>query len=131
MLIKSLFSISALALSLVACGSASSESVSHAGQASTREQPDFTACTTDDDCVAIKQAAPGCCDNGWLVSVNTDSVQSYADANACSAPAVCPHYVVKDTRVASCDATSNACVLIAGPVAATGDDDGGSDTTAN
>jgi len=137
MFIKPLFSISALAflafsMSLAACGSApSSETVSHTGQASTAADPAFTACTSDDDCVAIQQAAPGCCNNGWLVAVNTSSIEAYEDANTCTGPLICPQYIVNDTRVASCDATSSLCTLIAAPVASTGDDDGGSDAASN
>ena len=135
MLIKSLFSLSVLALSIAACGSpSSSESLSHTGQASTGPgasvaDPAFTSCAVDDDCVATKLAAPGCCDNGWLVAVRSDAVQAYDDANTCSAPLVCPHYMVNDTRVAHCG-TSNACELANAP-AATTDDDAGTDTTSN
>jgi hypothetical protein len=127
----SLLSISALGFSLAACGSAvSSEAVSHTGQASTAADPAFTACTTDDDCVAIKQAAPGCCDNGWLVAVNTTSADAYDGANTCTpATLICPKYIVNDTRVASCDATSNACTLVNAPITSTGDDDSGTSTS--
>ena len=128
--IRSTFSIAALAFSLAACGSApSSEAVSHTGQASTAADPAFTACATDDDCVAIKQAAPGCCNYGWLVAVNTSSVEAYDDANSCASALICAHYFVNDTRVPSCDATSNVCTLVNAPAALTGDDDGGNTTS--
>jgi hypothetical protein len=122
------FASPVLFCSLTACGSApTSESTGRSGQAATiapqaNVDPAFTGCVTDDDCVAIPQA--GCCDNGWLVAVNSCSVADYTAANACqtSSP-ICPMYIVNDTRVAVCDPSSNACTLVQ-PTAASTDDAG-------
>jgi len=121
----------AMALALSACGSPlPSESVGHTGQAATAVDPAFTSCLSDFDCVAIPQA--GCCHNGWLVAVSVGSVDDYDAANACTSqqPNICPQYVVNDTRVPSCDATSGACVLVQPAAATPGDDAGAGDDAA-
>ncbi len=73
--------------------------------------PEFYACEADSDCVAIEQAS--CCPNGYLVAVNNCEVKAYDKKYACeNPPAVCPLYVVKDSRVAQCDFTKHQCQMI-------------------
>jgi hypothetical protein len=70
-----------------------------------------TACTTDDDCVAISKG--GCCPNGELVAVNKTHEKSYDKSHTCKTPpTACPLAMRLDTRVAQCN-TKNKCALIA------------------
>jgi hypothetical protein len=108
-----LCSLVGLGLLGAACGSAPpAELDGKSGQAQTATpvDPAFTPCAFDSDCVAVPQA--GCCSNGWLAAVNTDLVNAYDCANACSEPAICAQYVVVDTRVALCDNASLACEMV-------------------
>ena len=67
--------------------------------------------TCDADCVAIEKA--GCCPNGFIVAVNKDEVKAYETKYACTTPpAICPMFVVKDTRVAQCDFQAHTCQMI-------------------
>lgn len=76
-----------------------------------KSHPEFYKCDVDADCVAIEKA--GCCPNGYLVAVNKDQVKAYDDKYACTnPPAACPHFIVKDTRVAQCDFAAHRCLMI-------------------
>lgn len=76
-----------------------------------KSHPEFYQCNVDADCVAIEKA--GCCPNGFLVAVNKDEVKAYAAKYACTTqPAVCPLFVVDDTRVAQCDIPNHQCQMI-------------------
>jgi hypothetical protein len=76
-----------------------------------KAHPEFYACQTDSDCVAIEKA--GCCPNGFLVAVNKDEVKAYETKYACTAqPAACPLFVVHDTRVSQCDFNTHSCQMI-------------------
>jgi hypothetical protein len=114
---KSLATLAAcsLALAAAACGSAPSSEVaesSNQAMTSPAADPAFTPCAFDSDCVAVPQA--GCCNNGWLVAVNSDLVDDYNTANTCTVHnMMCMQYVVVDTRVAVCDNTSLACQMVA------------------
>jgi hypothetical protein len=71
----------------------------------------FITCQQNTDCVAILK--PGCCSNGWKVAVNRDHVAQYKAANACQqVHPICPLYVIDDTRVAECNATSHTCQMV-------------------
>jgi hypothetical protein len=114
---KSLATLAAcsLALAAAACGSAPpSENAASSNQAETATpiDPAFTPCAFDSDCVVVAQA--GCCNNGWLAAVSSCQLDAYEAANACTTQnAICPQYVVKDTRVAICDAASLSCEMVA------------------
>jgi hypothetical protein len=62
--------------------------------------------------VAVPRA--GCCHNGWLEAVAASQKDAYANANACTMAKrpVCPMYIVKDERIAKCEAASHLCVLV-------------------
>jgi hypothetical protein len=76
-----------------------------------KAHPEFYACETDSDCVAIDQAS--CCPNGYLVAVNNCEVKAYDKKYACeNPPPVCPLFVINDTRVAQCDFTQHQCQMI-------------------
>jgi hypothetical protein len=72
---------------------------------------DFYSCHRDSDCVKVSQG--GCCPNGWMVAVNTSSVDAYARATACQNPGqICPLYVINDTRVAECNTGTQKCEMV-------------------
>jgi hypothetical protein len=76
------------------------------------EQPDFTSCQIDDDCVAVPLG--GCCRNGWKTAVSRDEADAYEDATACDQPrTICPMYIVRDTRVAECNRGTLHCEMVA------------------
>jgi hypothetical protein len=69
----------------------------------------FTACTVDEDCVAVPQV--GCCDNGWRAAVNRCAASEYEDSFACpQLRPICPQYRVDDTRQPRC--VSDACTMV-------------------
>ncbi|HEY4180921.1 MAG TPA: hypothetical protein VGM90_28960 [Kofleriaceae bacterium] len=72
-----------------------------------------SSCQTDADCVAVSRG--GCCPNGVNVAVAVGAEADYADANACAVTPhpVCPFAVIRDTRVAQCNFTTNHCEMIA------------------
>jgi hypothetical protein len=78
--------------------------------ASSGVAPQFRACQSDADCVAVPRA--GCCDNGWHEAVAVTEKDAYAKANACTKPHPCPMYRVRETRVAKCDATTKLCTMV-------------------
>ena len=74
--------------------------------------PRYRACSSDADCVAVRRA--GCCYNGWQEAVAATQAAAYSQAYACTRtrrPA-CPMYIVRDTRVARCDAASHLCTMV-------------------
>lgn len=71
---------------------------------------DFYSCTADADCVAVPKV--GCCHNGHLEAVNQQSRDAYKNSFTCEKKhPICPQYIVKDTRVAKCDATAHKCEM--------------------
>jgi hypothetical protein len=75
---------------------------------------DFFACKTTADCVAVPLA--GCCNNGYKIAVNKGEVKAYDAANACTNPhPICPEFIINDTRVAECDASTHECEMVACP----------------
>jgi hypothetical protein len=72
----------------------------------------FRTCQKDADCVAVPRA--GCCHNGWKEAVAASQRDAYEKANACTITPrpVCPMYIVRDPRIAKCDAQSKLCVLV-------------------
>jgi hypothetical protein len=71
----------------------------------------FISCAVDNDCVAVPQG--GCCDNGYLVAVNSCSVDDYYFSTMCTdASQICSNLYVNDTRVAYCDFSQHACTMI-------------------
>jgi hypothetical protein len=72
----------------------------------------FRGCAKDADCVAVPRA--GCCHNGWKEAVAASQRDAYEKANACAITPrpVCPMYIVRDTRIAKCDAQSKLCVMV-------------------
>ena len=73
--------------------------------------PQFAACQADADCVTVPRV--GCCHNGWLAAVNASQKDAYAQSFTCPpGRTICPMYVVRDTRVARCDAGTKLCVLV-------------------
>jgi hypothetical protein len=75
--------------------------------------PYSTLCTTDADCAAVDRG--GCCTDGSLFAVNTDSKTDYAAAVACTANPrpLCPQHIIDDTRVAQCNYDTGRCHMIA------------------
>lgn len=68
-------------------------------------------CKSDVDCVAVAKA--GCCNNGYLESVNASELDSYNALYACSDSApVCSHLFVQDKRIAECSNLSHKCEMI-------------------
>jgi len=72
----------------------------------------FRSCNADADCVAVPRA--GCCHNGWKEAVNVSQKDAYEQANACASTRrpICPMYMVRDTRVARCNAQSHLCEMV-------------------
>lgn len=74
--------------------------------------PDFGACQTDADCVAVQKVA--CCPNGSKIALTSGDEKAYASWFACTnPPASCPLFVINDTRVAECNAQTNHCEMVA------------------
>jgi len=75
---------------------------------------DIFGCVQDSDCVAIPLAPPnsGCCNNGWLIAVNSTKVDLYNETTKCNVKG-CPQYVVKDERVSICTFSNHTCAMIA------------------
>jgi hypothetical protein len=70
------------------------------------------ACNVDTDCVAVQKAM--CCPNGTKIAIHAGYEQEYQDENQCTnPPAVCPLYVINDTRVAVCEA--GQCTMVQPP----------------
>jgi hypothetical protein len=88
------------------------ESIGPGAQADAGAAAQFRACQKDADCVAVQRA--GCCHNGWKEAVAASQRDAYEKANACTIMPhpVCPMYIVRDTRIAKCDAQSKLCVLV-------------------
>ena len=62
-----------------------------------KAHPEFYACDTDADCVAVDKA--GCCPNGFLVAVNKGEVKAYDAKYACTTPpATCPNVARRSLR---------------------------------
>lgn len=73
--------------------------------------PQFRACQSDSDCVAVPRA--GCCNNGWKEAVAVSQKDAYAKANACArAHPICPMYRIRDGRVAKCDTQTRLCTMV-------------------
>ena len=72
----------------------------------------FRSCGADADCVAVPRA--GCCHNGWKEAVNATQKDAYEQAYACTRTPrpICPMYMVRDTRVARCNAQSHLCEMV-------------------
>jgi hypothetical protein len=72
----------------------------------------FRACSKDADCVAVPRA--GCCHNGWKEAVAASQADAYNQANACtrSPRPVCPMYMIRDVRVAQCEAHTHLCTMV-------------------
>ena len=76
-----------------------------------KAHPEFYACDTDSDCIAVEKA--GCCPNGFFVAVNKGEEKAYDTTYACNTPPqACPLFVVHDTRVAQCDIPHHQCQMI-------------------
>lgn len=77
-----------------------------------KHHPDYYACTTDSDCVAVPRV--GCCDNGWMESVNKHHVRSYEHSFTCpQSNPICPLYIVDDTRQPECNLGTGKCEMVA------------------
>ncbi len=72
----------------------------------------FRSCNADPDCVAVPRA--GCCRNGWNEAVNASQKDAYEQAYACTRTPrpICPMFMVRDTRVARCNAQSHLCEMV-------------------
>ena len=71
------------------------------------------ACGSGVSCVAVGRVN-GCCYNGWKIAVAEDQVEAYKNATACTGKRpICPMYIVRDTRVAACNATTRTCEMVA------------------
>jgi hypothetical protein len=79
--------------------------------ASTDNGPDFFSCTADADCTAV--AKVGCCQNGFLEAVNTQSANAYRASFVCGQKRpICPMYRIADKRLPVCGATSHKCEML-------------------
>lgn len=73
--------------------------------------PEYLACSSDSDCVAVDRA--GCCHNGYKDAVNAGQVEAYQGANACKeAHHMCPKFMILDKRVAKCDLVAKRCMMV-------------------
>lgn len=73
--------------------------------------PEYLACSTDTDCVAVDRA--GCCHNGYKDAVNTKQIEQYRAANACNEEhRPCPMFRILDKRVARCDTALKRCEMV-------------------
>jgi hypothetical protein len=71
----------------------------------------FYSCKSDADCVAVRRDE--CCGTGWLVAVNKDQKQGYADSYTCpQAKPICPLYIIDDTDQAECNVGTHACEMV-------------------
>jgi hypothetical protein len=74
--------------------------------------PSFTSCSVDSDCVAV--ARVGCCKNGWMTSVNKQSVDAYNASFVCEKKRrICPQYRIVDRRQPICVNESHTCQMLA------------------
>jgi len=74
--------------------------------------PQFRSCNADTDCVAVPRG--GCCPHGWREAVNVSQKDAYEKASACTRTPrpICPMFLVRDTRVARCDAQAHLCTMV-------------------
>ena len=72
----------------------------------------YRTCNTDADCEAVARA--GCCPHGWKEAVAAPQKDAYARDFACSQtpPPICPMFMVRDGRVAKCDAREHLCEMV-------------------
>jgi hypothetical protein len=72
----------------------------------------YRACNTDADCVAVPWA--GCCPHGWKEAIAAPQKDAYARDFACpqTRRPICPMYIVRDARVAKCDAREHLCEMV-------------------
>ena len=82
------------------------------GNTGTTVPAQYRACKGDADCVAVPRA--GCCHNGWKEAVATSQKDAYARDFACPAGTrpICPMFIVRDMRVAKCDAAAHLCTMV-------------------
>jgi hypothetical protein len=75
----------------------------------------YRACASDADCVAVPRAV--CCNHGWKEAVAATQKDAYARDFACKEVPrpMCPMFMVRDARVAKCDAQQRLCVMAAQP----------------
>ncbi len=119
MFIKSAFSFLSLcalaSFGVVAC-SASTDDASTEPASEIQDQElrkSITACTIDDDCVAVPRG--GCCHNGYNEAVNKHHTKAYENGTKCTANPrpMCPMFIIHDTRVAECDKGTKQCQMVA------------------
>jgi hypothetical protein len=73
--------------------------------------PDYKACRTDTDCVAVASAE--CCANGRMEAVNSDDVDAYRRSAGCTDKhVICTMILFIDHRVAECDGNTHACTMV-------------------
>jgi hypothetical protein len=73
--------------------------------------PNYFACATDADCVAIP--TPGCCPDGSKVAVNVQMTAAYQQAKQCMQPnPICPQHMINETRIAECNFATKACEMV-------------------
>jgi hypothetical protein len=81
------------------------------GAAETGAPAKFRACSVDADCVAVPRV--GCCHNGWKEAVAVSQKDAYAASFVCpDAHPICAMFIVRDARVARCDAAAHLCTLV-------------------
>ena len=68
------------------------------------------ACQEDSDCVAVPKA--GLCRNGIKEAVNRHHLQAYQEAFSKTRRGACTFLLIRDRRVARCDAASKRCSLV-------------------
>lgn len=103
-----------LALATCCCSSTSDPLSEHTEllRAQTAEPPEhFRGCRADEDCVAVPVV--GCCHNGWKTGVSRAMEDAYARSFVCPTERpICPKYLVRDTRVPRCNASTQLCELV-------------------
>jgi hypothetical protein len=101
--------------SLVAFVPACSGSASNEPSASSEDDLSASVifgCHVDSDCVAVPKEE--CCPSGRKEAVNKHHVVAYEHKYACKQkPQVCPLFMILDTRVAECNASTNKCEMVA------------------
>jgi hypothetical protein len=81
------------------------------GGAVTSAPAQFRACMADADCVVVPRV--GCCHNGWNEAVAASQRGAYAASFHCpNTHPMCAMFIVRDSRVARCDAQSHLCTMV-------------------
>lgn len=80
-----------------------------------KKHVDFFSCESDDDCVAVPEAA--CCHSGRDAAISIHHTTAYSHSVTCPDHQVCPLFLIHETRVAQCGSADSggkrSCEMIA------------------